>query len=300
MKRNLFNFFFKAPIYFGKQIAQGTKWLWLTFSTFIFRSFRFLKSSFQGILNILNVVIALLALFVGYEAMVLSQKAIQQSDEQFKRNSEESELQAQRAREQYDSAMVILGNYQKLSQQSLETSKKQAVTARRILDDQIYSGRPYFAVPLIEISDTNKYVFDLFAPNISIYVVNSGKRAGSKFQYKTAIVFLDRKEIRSVQKSHANPIAGGGGTAIQYLPKILKSHKNDFFLYVELSYFDDVLNQEFNHKYYFDYYKMREKFDFWACSSDQQRQIDTLVNELNKVQNYVKELPLTGNIQSIK
>lgn len=300
MKRNRFNFFFKASVYLGKQIAQGTKWLWFTSSDFIYRSFRFLKSSFQGILNIINVVIALLALIVGYEAMVLSQKAIQQSDEQFRRNSEESELQAQRSREQYDSAMVILSNYQKLSQQSLETSKKQAVTARRILDDQIYSGRPYFAVPLVEISDTNKYVFDQFAPNISIYVVNSGKRAGTKFQYKTAIVFLDRKEIRSIQRSQANPIEGGGGTAIQYLPKIYKSHKNDFFLYVELSYFDDILNEQFHHKYYFDYHKMRDKFDFWACSGEQQRQIDKLVNDLNKVQDYLKELPLTGKAESIK
>ena len=213
-------------------------------------------------------------------ALSIAIMAYHNANKQFKINYKNSDTQFRTnlnlAKSQFDSISMQLETYRRITENQLKIADEQLKISKNILDDQIYSGRPIISIGKIEIKDKDKIISEKFAPKILIPIENKGKRSCYNLEFKVCAIVLNKNFSFSFFHN-ANELAKEKVKKIYFLPKLEKQDKDNFYLYLEVNYEDNILQKKFKQSFYYHYEKRRNEFYFYDCEYDEKEKIKDLI-----------------------
>jgi len=231
--------------------------------------FRFLSKNF-------SLFIAIAALYVAIESM-------NNANRQFQINSETSDsifnIQLKNSKELNDSLINQISILQDITNKQLQTTDKQLKISIELLQDQIYSGRPKMVVLSNKIADTIKTLDYIFSPRIVTIYKNNGKRFANNLTIRKFIISNNLSEIETnIQRKKSILVESNAIRETQSIPKINKKFRDNFYYCYEFIYYDKILNKEFTQPYYFQYYKIGGKYNFYNCEIEDEVKIKETIN----------------------
>lgn len=207
-------------------------------------------------------------LSISIFALIISICSFNSANKQFKINNEES---GKTFKIQNEINNNLLNELKKIS----ETTEKQLI-------DQVNAASPLVKLGQITISDIDKISNNSFKPVIKIPFVNIGKRIATNFILRTFIVTKsnDTFNINIPLLPFENRIIGPDDRLFNMLkPDLPASGKDDFYIVIDLKYFDSYTNK-WIYKSEFQHYTIsRSNHMFLFCN---QNEITFLSNIINK------------------
>jgi hypothetical protein len=241
--------------------------------------FNKIKLFFRGLSKLLPLLISIVALYVAFESM-------NNANRQFQINSETSDslfnIQLKNSKELNDYLIIQISKLQEITKQQLKITDEQLNISIELLKDQIYSGRPKIAALSNRITDTVKTLDYIFSPRIETAFQNIGKRFADKLTIRTFILFNNFSTIRADILPKASYFVEPNAKITRHLiPSIDKKYKDNFYYCYDIIYYDEKLKINFTQAYYFRYYKLADRYDFYRCKiNDEEKIRESLNNSL--------------------
>lgn len=216
-------------------------------------------------------IISLSAFIVSLVALKVSFMNINNANRQFKINSKASKelfnLNLNNSKALNDSLINQIAKLQLLTNKQIEITDEQLKITKSSLYDQILSKRPLIALVENFITDTNKLVGDLFAPNICTTLKNVGQRPAYEVNVFPFIITSDFSDVvKPYQNDLSIMIEPETDYTKKWLPKFNKKYKDNFYYCYLISYYDKSTEKYFKEESFWHHYKLRGKFEFYSCS----------------------------------
>lgn len=115
---------------------------------------------------------------------------------------------------------------------------------------------------------------------MSSRISNNGKRIAQNLSFRFFLIlsdftFLTPSYPFSVQSEDFQPEAT---VDIEFKPKLPVKYRYNFYLCLEIKYFDDVLKRKFSQPYYFHYYNDRNQYGFKNCKNEEKIALKGVIN----------------------
>lgn len=218
-----------------------------------------LKWFWANILAIVAVTIAILSFRATSKQFEITSR---DSQKQFETNITQS-------RELFDSLMTQFDSSNAITSKQLKIVNELLGVTKQTLDERIRESRPILSVLKTSIDSIKHTSEGLFAPEIITIIQNTGIRSAYNTKSKQIAFTKNLKTIRFSNDSTLNPISKNMTKIISFLPKLQMDESDEFYFYLELSFYDAILEEEFQQKYFYKHYKSRGKEDFYDCPSEE-------------------------------
>jgi hypothetical protein len=219
----------------------------------------------------LQTLVGFAAVIVAACAVWVSNRAMQMTDQQFRRNSQMSDslfnVQLQYSKALNDSLIFQISKLQETTSKQLSmsdslfnvqlhyskalndslifqisklhetTSKQLAITDEQLkissetLREQLYSGRPKIVVVEITISDTGVVIDGMFSPIIRTQYGNQGARHADSLEFRPFIVFKDLSGFRAGIIPHESAFLEPGASRKSEFKPRIAMESRDDFFY---------------------------------------------------------------------
>jgi hypothetical protein len=236
----------------------------------------------QAYANLTTVIISAVALWVS--AVTLSTM-----NQQFRETAQSSDtlaaLQLRNARELNDSLISQVKTLQGITNSQIAITSEQLLVSREIYRDQLYSGRPILAADGPALSDTNLVMNNKFAPKLTASFLNTGLREAKDVRCRLYCVPSDFAEIRwngADSAGRSMTVSPKVTANFAFTPKIDVRFREDFFLVVEIRYYDGILKRYFCNSMFYQYKKFRNDFGFFACENPDKAKLQEIVTDFLK------------------
>ena len=229
-------------------------------------------------------IIQYLAIIIAILSLLYSIRSFNNANKQFIENAYTSDslfnIQLTNESELNGKLINEITKLQEITNSQLLIIQNLLEVSESTLENKIYSERPILTFGKFIIQDEERIINGMYAPIIKLKYQNQGERSAISITIRTFILSSNLKVLKAgVSKIINSSLEPGGGSEIEYKPKLNIEHKDHFYYCLEVSYFDQLLSRDFHYTLYTNYYKSRNKFEFYTCDSKERKEIKSVLNK---------------------
>lgn len=236
---------------------------------------KFLWNHLDRLINVIVLIISIYALKIAIEA---NNNQVEQFDENSKSSDKLFNVQLKNSRALNDSLVSQIKSLQSITNKQLSITDEQLNLSKQNYSEQILLGRPRITINNMKIIDTINVKTKTSTLKISYDFYNSGYRTALFLSNRTFVIEIDTL-IMLVEDSY-NPTSLEPAQSVhQTLYPVLRNENlENFYLFIEFSFYDEFTKREINNFYYLHYFNYLEKNDFYICEDAEKKSLRDFIN----------------------